>query len=60
MILKYFFKKILKIFQEFCKSISLKAITKAVKKQACVAHVISFAPFHYWILILKLDMNRFE
>jgi len=35
-----------KIFQEYSKNISPKAITKAVKKQMDVTRVIPFAPKH--------------
>jgi hypothetical protein len=39
-----FLKIFSKIFQEYFKNISQKSITKVVKKQMNMAHIISFAP----------------
>jgi hypothetical protein len=42
--LKIHSKTFSKIFQEYSRNISPKVITKVVKEQASVVHVISFAP----------------
>jgi len=43
--IKFFFEESSIIFQEYFRSISPKAITKVVKKQMGVVHVISFTPY---------------
>jgi hypothetical protein len=35
-----------KIFEEYFRNISSKVVTKTIKKQACVVHVIPFAPLN--------------
>ncbi len=41
-------------FEDFLKNISHKEVTKTIKKQARVAHVIPFAPIKFWF-IKKID-----
>ncbi len=42
--MKVFFKKFEDFFEHFFKNIPSNTITKTIKKQESVAHVISFAP----------------
>jgi hypothetical protein len=44
--MKVFKKEFKDFFEHFFKNIPSKAITKTIKKQESVAHVISFAPTH--------------
>jgi hypothetical protein len=47
-LIKIIWKTFSRIFQNYSKNISQKAIIKVVKKQVGVAHVIMFTPKYIW------------